>query len=126
MGSAIATKSPFTARPPIATGRAIATRSTATTWPVFARISPPEIASCARATRFLATLAIARTTFIARWVLKLLVLRHLRTRLHAKFERRLSHHLKHQLATNRKRIAILTQKRRHLGARKKDRFDEFG
>ena len=126
MGSAIATKSPFTAGPPIATGRAIATRSTATTWPAFARISPPEIASCARATRFLAALAITRTTFIARWVLKLLVLRHLRTRLHAKFERRLSHHLKHQLATNRKRIAILAQKRRHLATRKKERFYEFG
>lgn len=120
MGSAIATKSPFTAGPPIATGRAIATRSTATTWPAFARISLSEIASCARATRFLAALAITRTTFIVRWVLKLLVLRHLRTRLHAEFERRLSHHLKHQLATNRKRIAILAQKRRHLSARKKE------
>lgn len=126
MGSAIATKSPFTARPPIATGRtivtgrAIVTRSATTTWPAFVRISPPEIASCARATRFLAALTITRTTFIARWVLKLLVLRHLRTRLHAKFERRLSHHLKHQLATNRKRIAILAQKHRHLGARKKE------
>ena len=126
MGSAIATKSPFTAGPPIATGRAIATRSTATTWRAFARISPPEIASRARATSFLATLTITRTTFIARWVLKLLVLRHLRTRLHAKFERRLSHHLKHQLATNRKRITILAQKRRHLATRKKERFDEFG
>lgn len=126
MGSAIATKSPFTAGPSIATGRAIATRSTATTWPAFVRISPSEIASCARATRFLAALAITRTTFIVRWVLKLLVLRHLCTRLHAKFERRLSHHLKHQLATNRKRIAVLAQKRRHPGARKKDRFDEFG
>lgn len=120
MGSAIATKPPFTAGPPIAT------RSTATTWLAFARISPPEIASCARATSFLATLTITRTTFIARWVLKLLVLRHLRTRLHAKFERRLSHHLKHQLATNRKRITILAQKRRHLATRKKERFDEFG
>ena len=120
MGSAIATKPPFT------TGRAIATRSTATTWPAFARILPPEIASRARATRFLADLAITRTTFIARWVLKPLVLRHLRTRLHAKFERRLSHHLKHQLATNRKRITILAQKRRHLATRKKERFDEFG
>ena len=120
MGSAIATKSPFTAGPSIAARSAIATRSTTTTWPAFARISPPEIASCARATHFLATLAITRTTLIARWVLKLLVLRHLRTRLHAKFERRLSHHLKHQLATNRKRIAVLAQKRRHLGTRKKE------
>lgn len=120
MGSAIATKSPFTAGPPIATGRAIATRSATTTWPAFARISPPEIASCARATRFLAALATTRTTFIARWVLKLLVLRHLRPRLHAKFERRLRHHLEHQLTTNRKRIAILAQKRRHLSARKKE------
>lgn len=120
MGSAIAAKSPFTAGLPIATGRPIATRSATTTWPVFARISPSEIASCARATRFLAALAITGTTFIVRWVLKLLVLRHLRTRLHAEFERRLSHHLKHQLATNRKRIAILAQKHRHLGARKKE------
>lgn len=120
MGSAIATKPPFTAGPPIATGRAIATRSAATTWPAFARISPSEIASYARATRFLAALAITRTTFIVQWVLKLLVLRHLRTRLHAKFERRLRHHLEHQLTTNRKRIAILAQKRRHLGTRKKE------
>lgn len=66
MGSAIATKSPFTAGPPIATGRAIATRSTAIAWPTFARVAPSETISRVRATRPLTALAISRATVIAR------------------------------------------------------------